>query len=219
MLYADAKAIGVIEAKPEGHTLTGVEPQSSKYTVGLPKGLPHYHLPLPFAYESTGIKTQFTNILDPDARSREVFTFHRPEELIRMATLDSQLRSNLQRMPELITDGLWKVQIEAIQNLDVSLANNRPRALIQMATGSGKTFVAVTDSYRLIKFGKAKRILFLVDRNTLGKQAENEFQQYISPYNNYKFTEEYPVQRLCRNTIDPAAKVCITTIPASLLYS
>jgi type I restriction enzyme R subunit len=192
--------------------LTGVEPQSGKYSEGLPAGLPHYHLPLPFAYESTGTETRFTNRLDPDARSREVFTFHRPEGLIRLATLDSQLRSNLRQMPELITGGLWNVQVEAIRNLEESLAANRLRAVIQMATGSGKTFTAVTSSYRLIKFGKARRILFLVDRNTLGKQAENEFQQYISPYNNYKFTEEYPVQRLQRNTIDPAAKVCITTI-------
>src|SRR6185436_15538571 len=72
LLYADGKAIGVVEAKPEGHTLTGVEIQSSKYTDGLPKGLPHYHLPLPFAYESTGTVTQFTNSLEPDARSRQV---------------------------------------------------------------------------------------------------------------------------------------------------
>ncbi|NLF09397.1 MAG: DEAD/DEAH box helicase family protein [Pirellulaceae bacterium] len=217
MLYADGKAIGVIEAKPEDHTLTGVELQSAKYTSGLPANLPHYHLPLPFAYESTGVETRFTNGLDPDARSREVFTFHRPEELIRLATLDSQLRFNLRQMPELITTGLWDVQTEAIENLEVSLADNRPRAVIQMATGSGKTFTACTESYRLIKFSKAKRILFLVDRNTLGKQALNEFQQYISPYNNYKFTEEYTVQRLQRNTIDPAAKVCITTIQR--LYS
>ena len=109
------------------------------------------------------------------------------------------------------------MQVEAIRNLEKSLAHNHPRALIQMATGSGKTFTAVTGSYRLIKFGKAKRILFLVDRNNLGKQAHNEFQQYVSPYNNYKFTEEYAVQRLRRNTIDPAAKVCITTIQR--LYS
>ena len=163
------------------------------FAAPLPKGLPHYHLPLPFAYESTGIETRFTNGLDPDARSREVFTFHRPEELIRMAMLDSQLRANLRQMPELITNGLWNVQVEAIRNLEASLADNRPRAVIQMATGSGKTFTACTESYRLIKFGKAKRILFLVDRNTLGKQALNEFQQYISPYSNYKFTEEYTV--------------------------
>ena len=142
LLYADAKALGTIEAKPKGHTLTGVETQSGKYSKGLPAGLPHFHLPLPFAYESTGSVTQFTNLLDPHARSREIFTFHRPEELIRLATLESQLRCNLQRMPELITTGLWNVQVEAIRNLELSLAANHPRAVIQMATGSGKTFTA-----------------------------------------------------------------------------
>ena len=217
MLYADGKAIGVIEAKPKGHTLTGVEIQSAKYTTSLPDGLPHYHIPLPFSYESTGVETQFTNGLDPDPRSREVFTFHRPEELIKLATKESQLRENLQSLPELNTNKLWQVQIEAINNLERSLAKNHPKALIQMATGSGKTFTACSFCYRLIKFAKAKRILFLVDRNTLGKQALNEFQQYVSPYNNYKFTEEYIAQRLTRNTIDPASKVCITTIQR--LYS
>ena len=99
MLYAGGKAIGVVEAKPVGHALTGVEVQSAKYTSGLPAGLPHYHLPLPFAYESTGAVTQFTNKLDPHPRSREVFTFHRPEELIRLATQDAQLRARLCVMP------------------------------------------------------------------------------------------------------------------------
>ncbi len=217
LLYAGGRAIGIVEAKPEGHTLTGVETQSAKYTTGLPAGLPHYHLPLPFAYEATGAASQFTNGLDPHARSREVFSFHRPEELIRLVTLDAQLRGNLRAMPELITTGLWNVQVEAIRNLEASLAAGKPRACIQMATGAGKTFTACTAAYRLIKFAKARRILFLVDRNNLGKQALNEFQQYVSPYNNYKFTEEYTVQRLLRNTIDPAAKVCITTIQR--LYS
>ena len=217
LLYADAKALGTIEAKPKGHTLTGVEPQSGKYSKGLPAGLPHYHLPLPFAYESTGSVTQFTNLLDPHARSREIFTFHRPEELIRLATLESQLRGNLCRMPELVTTGLWDVQVESLRNLERSLALSHLRSLIQMATGSGKTFTACSASYRLIKFAKVKRILFLVDRNNLGRQTLNEFQQYVSPYNNRKFTEEYAVQHLRRNTIDPAAKVCITTIQR--LYS
>ncbi len=196
MLYADAKAIGVVEAKPEGHTLTGVETQSGKYLDGLPPDLPHYRLPLPFAYESTGEVTHFTNTLEPDARSREVFTFHRPEELIRLAKLDKQVRTLLRKMPPLDTRHLWRVQIESIHNLETSLAANRPRALIQMATGSGKTFTAVNFCYRLIKFAKAKRILFLVDRNNLGKQTLNEFQQFVSPYNGYKFTEEYTVQHL-----------------------
>ena len=217
LLYADAKAIGVIEAKPEGHPLKGIETQSGKYTEGLPKNLPHYHLPLPFGYESTGAVTQFTNNLEPDARSRDAFTFHRPEELIRLAKLDDQSRTLLRKMPPLNAGHLWRVQIESIQNLEKSLADNRPRSLIQMATGSGKTFTAVNSCYRLIKFAKAKRILFLVDRNNLGRQTLNEFQQFVSPINSYKFTEEYGVQHLKRNTIDPAAKVCITTIQR--LYS
>lgn len=217
LLYADGKAIGVIEAKPEGHTLTGVETQSLKYTEGLPAGIPHYRLPLPFAYESTGLITHFTNWLDPDARSREVFTFNRAEELIRFVKLDEQLRASLRNMPPLDTTGLWSVQADTVRNLEQSLAENRPRALIQMATGSGKTYTACTICYRLIKFAKAKRILFIVDRNNLGRQTLNEFQQYKSPYTNYKFTEEFNVQHLRKNTIDKASKVVITTIQR--LYS
>src|SRR3954468_17854365 len=158
MLYADAKAIGVVEAKPKGHTLTGVETQSGKYLDGLPAGLPYHRLPLPFAYESTGEVTQFTNALEADARSRTVFTFHRPEELMRLAKLDNQVRTLLRQMPALDTGHLWRVQIESIKNLETSLAANRPRALIQMATGSGKTYTAVNFCYRLIKYADAKRI-------------------------------------------------------------
>src|SRR5579872_599173 len=117
MLYADAKAIGVVEAKPAGHTLTGVETQTGKYLDGLPPGLPNHRLPLPFAYESTGEVTQFTNTLEADARSRTVFTFHRPEELVRLAKLDKQVRTRLREMPPLDIGHLWRVQIESIQNI------------------------------------------------------------------------------------------------------
>ncbi len=217
LLYVDGKAAGVIEAKPEGHTLKGVELQASKYTLGLPDGLPAHRKPLPFAYESTGIETQFTNALEVDARSRAVFTFHRPEELLRLIGLPQQLRTALREPAPLAAEKLWRVQREAIANLDASMAQNRPRSLIQMATGSGKTFTACNFSYRLLRFAGARRILFLVDRNNLGKQALNEFQSFQSPHNSYKFHEEYPVQRLTKNTIDPAAKVVITTIQR--LYS
>lgn len=191
LLYVDRQAIGVVEAKPVGHSLTGVELQSAKYNAGLPKQLACHSRPLPFAYESTGVETRFTNGLDPDARSREVFTFHRPDELQRLAKLGKeQVRANLRAMPPLVTTGLWRVQEQAIRNLEKSLAAARPRALIQMATGSGKTFAACSFCYRLIKLAKARRILFLVDRNNLGEQTLNEFQQYASPYTSYKFTEE-----------------------------
>ena len=217
LLYAHAKAIGSVEAKPEGFGLMGVAEQSTKYSIGLPKSLPNWEVPLPFAYESTGTECRFTNRKEPDARSRLVFAFHRPEELIRLVNLDKQVRGRLQEMPELNTGNLWKVQIDSIRNLEKSLALNKPRALIQMATGSGKTFTAVNFCYRLIKYADAKRILFLVDRNNLGKQTLNEFQQFVSPVNGYKFTEEYSVQHLKKNTIAPASKVCITTIQR--LYS
>lgn len=234
LLYIDGKAVGVIEAKKEGVTLTGVETQSGKYTQGLPDGLPKWCNPLPFSYQSTGVETRFTNGLDPDPRSRPVFAFHRPETLatlleagrVKRSEPDNRIEEGklhylkqegtfldrIQHMPPLEIEGLWPAQITAIHNLEQSLKENRPRALIQMATGSGKTFTAISFIYRLIKFAGAKRILFLVDRGNLGDQTLKEFQQYASPYNNFKFTEEYIVQRLQGNTLDTTARVCICTI-------
>lgn len=181
LLYAGGKVIGVVEAKPEGHTLKGVEIQNRKYVLGLPSNLPAWRRPPPFAYESTGTVTQFTNGLEPHARSREVFTFHRPDELVRMAGLEAQVRGRLRELPALASERLWPVQRQTIENLEKSLAKGHSRALIQMATGSGKTFTAAAFCERLIRFAGAKRILFLVDRNTLGDQAFDEFQRFTSP--------------------------------------
>ena len=120
-------------------------------------------------------------------------------------------------MPPLDAERLWRVQVEAITNLERSLADNRPRALNQMATGSGKTYTAVNTAYRVVKYGGAKRVLFLVDRSNLGRQTHKEFQQFVSPASGYKFTDEFNVQLLRSNTIDPVSRVCITTIQR--LYS
>jgi type I restriction enzyme R subunit len=217
LLYADGKAIGVVEAKPEGHTLSGVEVQTDKYGKGLPTNLPAYRRPLPFIYQSTGVETRFTNLLDPEPRSREVFAFHRPETLLEWVHRDVQLRGRLHSLPPLIEGQLWRVQATAIRNLEASLAANKPRALIQMATGSGKTFTAVNSSYRLIKFANARRILFLVDRSNLGRQTVKEFQKFVTPDDGRKFTELYNVQHLTGNRIDDVSRVCITTIQR--LYS
>jgi len=217
LLYAYEQAIGVVEAKPEGFTLHGVEAQSAKYAHGLSPDVPAYRLPLPFLYESTGKVTQFTNGLEPEPRSREVFAFHRPEELLRLVGLDRQLRGALRALPPLDPAGLWPAQIIAIENLETSLRANRPRALVQMATGSGKTFTAVSAIYRLVKYAGARRVLFLVDRANLGQQTYREFQQYVSPYNGLTFTDEYNVQLLRSNTLDPVSRVCITTVQR--LYS
>jgi type I restriction enzyme, R subunit len=136
-LFVDAKALGTVEAKPAGHSLVGVEEQSTKYVTGVPAGLPAWHNPLPFCYESTGSETRFTNRLDPDPRSRNVFAFHRPETLLAWVQQEKQLSLRLSQFPPLLPAKLWPAQFEAIINLEKSFAAGRPRALIQMATGSG----------------------------------------------------------------------------------
>ena len=157
LLFVDSVAAGVVEAKKVGDTLTGVEVQTEKYSEGLPDNLKAYRRPLPFLYQSTGEETRFTNLLEPSARSRRVFSFHRPETLAEWLEHESKqpgstLRAHLRNMPELITEGLRPAQIDAILGLEQSLSNNLPRALIQMASGSGKTFTACYLSYRLLKF-------------------------------------------------------------------
>lgn len=212
LLFVDRKAVGVIEAKAEGVTLSGVAEQAGQYSIGLPPNIPHVTLPLPFLYESTGVETFFRDERDPQPRSRRVFTFHRPEALADWIQEKNTFRRRLQEYPSLNVNGLWGAQIEAIANLEASLAADKPRALIQMATGSGKTFTAVSFIYRMLKFGKARRVLFLVDRANLGRQTLKEFQAYTTPDDGRKFTELYNVQFLQGNAIDPVNRVVVTTI-------
>jgi type I restriction enzyme R subunit len=216
MLYVDRKALGAVEAKAEG-TLTGVEAQSAKYAAGLPDNLPAHCRPLPFLFEANGSVQYFTNGLDPAPRSRALFGFPRPETLADWLIQNGQLRGRLKTLQPLDESRLWKVQAQAIRNLERSFARSDSRALVQMATGSGKTFTAVNEAYRWLKFGGAKRILFLVDRDNLGKQAEDEFANFEPPDDPRKFPTLYTVQRLKTNAINPAAKVVITTIQR--LYS
>ena len=232
LLYVDRTAVGVVEAKPEGATLTGVEVQSEKYGAGLPDNLPAHRRPLPFLYESTGAETYFTNGLDPEPRSRPVFSFHTPETMTEWLGITERpgaglrrvgeaghayvvphnLRDRLKDMPPLNAAGLWPVQERAIANLEQSLAAGRPRALVQMATGSGKTFMACNQVYRLIKYAGARRVLFLVDRSNLGRQTLREFQGFTTPDEGRKFTELYNVQLLQSSRVDPVSRVCIATI-------
>lgn len=217
LLFVDRKAVGAIEAKAKGITLSGVAEQSQKYVTNLPENLPRVQEPLPFAYESTGTETFFRDLRDPEPRSRRVFAFHTPTVLQDRISKEETLRKSLGQLPPLNIEGLRTCQVDALRNLEQSFAEAHPKALIQMASGAGKTFAAVTFIYRLIKFAGARRILFLVDRNNLAKQANVEFQKYVTPDDGRKFTELYNVQHLRSNTIDPVSKVCITTIQR--LYS
>src|SRR5207237_3221978 len=160
--------------------------------------------------------------------------FHKPETLLEYlepnANLSTRL-TNLLTSDQMPTTNLWSAQIETIRNLEKSLAANKRRALIQMATGSGKTYTAVNFVYRLIKLAGARRVLFLVDRGNLGDQtlkdwsssdktlsegkarmvsacSANQFQQFVTPDDGRKFTELYNVQHLQRAQLDRDSRDC-----------
>ncbi len=213
VLFGDRRAAGVIEAKPNswGARLTTVEEQSEGYANAKLKWISNAE-PLPFLYESTGQITRFTNGRAPRPRSREVFTFHRPETLNTWMLAPRSFRSGIAALPPLNHAGLRECQSRAITDLEDSLKGDKPRALIQMATGAGKTFTAITQVYRLLKHAAARRVLFLVDTRNLGEQAEQEFMAFIPNDDNRKFTELYNVQRLTSPAIAGDTQVVISTI-------
>lgn len=225
VLFVNKKAVGVIEAKREelGHKITEVEEQTGGYAAAKLKWVNNKE-PLPFLYESTGIITRFTDGRDPKPRSREVFSFHRPETFKEWMAQGNSLRARMQDIPELNPKNLpakalrlRDCQESAITKLEESFKADRPRALIQMATGAGKTYTAITSIYRLLKHARGKRILFLVDTKNLGEQAEQEMMSYVPIDDNRKFTELYNVQRLKSSFVPKDSQVCISTIQR--LYS
>lgn len=211
-LFVDRRPCGVVEAKPEGVTLSGVAEQAEAYQHALPGHLDPWSDPLRFDYEASGSEILFGDHADAHRRSRRLFGFHRPETLHAWLKVGTSLRARLAAMPPLVTDGLRACQIEAIAGLETSLAQARPRALVQMTMGAGKTFTAATLAYRLLAHAGAARILFLVDRNNLGRQTLKEFQAYRPPGTGRLFTALYNVQRLGPAGLDGDAKVVISTI-------
>jgi len=195
----DQKAVGVIEAKPAGTTLSGVEWQSAMYAEGLPAEVRLKAVTtdgrLPFVFEASGSETHFTNGYDPNPRARRVFAFPQPATLartLRDAAAEPERptwRGKVAALPELDVRALRPAQITAIGGIEQSLAEQRfDRSLVQMATGAGKTFAAVTAAYRLLKHGGFNRVLFLVDRNNLADQTLAEFQNYRTPDDGRRFT-------------------------------
>jgi type I restriction enzyme, R subunit len=174
---------------------------------------------LPFVFEASGSETHFTNGYDPQPRARRIFAFLQPGTLartLRDAEADpgaATWRGKVRAMPELLIEGLRPAQIEAVNGIERSLTRQRfGRSLVQMATGAGKTFTAVTESYRLLKHGGFRRILFLVDRNNLGDQTLREFQNYATPDDGRRFTQLYNVDKLTSAGMVDSSDVIISTI-------
>lgn len=212
-LFVDGKPVGVVEAKKSelGENITTIEAQSARYAQSTFKWV-KVDYRIRFAYEATDKLTRFTDYDDIKYRSRTVFSFHRPETLQRLLSQPDTVRNNLKHIPAFDPTGFRKCQEIAIANLDKSFAENRPKALVQMATGAGKTFTAITSCYRLLKYGKMNRILFLVDTKSLGEQAECEFMAYRPNDDNRSFASIYGVRRLKSPYIPEDVQICISTI-------
>lgn len=196
-LFIDRVPVGVAEAKrtESGENITVVEGQSMRYARSTFKWIKEGYT-IRFAYETTDKLTRFTDYQDIKCRSRAVFSFHRPETLQDLLNAADTVRNNMKHFPPFDTTGFRDCQIRAVGKLEGSFADNRPKALVQMATGAGKTFTAITAAYRLLKFGKMNRILFLVDTRSLGEQAEREFLAYIPNDDHRPFSDIYGVHRL-----------------------
>ena len=223
LLYVDHRIVGVIEAKKAGVALAEVHAQALRYAENL---TPAQQLNairvagrLPFVYEATSTEVYFTNHFDPEPRSRRIFAIQRPE------TLDAILRDSeanpdaptwrgrVHCVPETDAYDLRPASRAAVLALEGSLqADTHSKSLVQMATGAGKTRMAVTLSYRLLKFGGFKRVLFLVDRNNLGDQTLREFRDWSTPDDGRKFTELYNVDKLNQAGLAESSKVVISTI-------
>lgn len=223
LLYVDKRIVGIIEAKPAGVTLAEVHAQAMRYAESLTAAQQLNAVlvnnRLPFVYEASSTEVYFTNHFEPDSRSRRIFNFHRPSALAAFIRDDqaspgnSTWRSKVHHMPD--TDGydLRPASRRSILAIEQSLQNNQhSRSLVQMATGAGKTRMAVTETYRLLKFGGFKRVLFLVDRNNLADQTKREFADWSTPDDGRKFTELYNVDKLKSNGLPESSKVVISTI-------
>lgn len=219
LLFIEGKACGVIEAKKEGVALSGIHAQSKHYATHFPARLKAWQDPLPFLYESNGVEILFTDLREPNSSQRRVFAFHTPQTLLDKLN-STPLRERLKHLPPLNSsekDELRDCQADAISKLEKSLASGKPRALIQMATGAGKTFTACNFVSRLFAYAQARRVLFLVDRSNLGEQTKKEFDNFRLPQDKRKFSEIYITNHLQTNHISKDSKLVITTIQR--LYS
>jgi type I restriction enzyme R subunit len=222
LLYVDRKIVGVIEAKPSGVTLTEVQWQSHKYAKGLTAEQKSIAVlqrdEIPFIYEASGTETHFTNLYEPEPRARKLFNFQKPETLARIVresenNKQATWRGRVHTIPDTEGYDLRPASRRAVIAIEESLkANQHSRSLVQMATGAGKTRMAVTESYRLLKHGGFTRVLFLVDRNNLGDQTLREFRDFTTPDDGRKFTDLYNVDKLTGSGMVGSSAVVISTI-------
>lgn len=214
ILYLDGKAIAVLEAKREENKLgLEVAEQAQNYGNILPDWVQAWKTPLPFIFLCNGDLLLFKDMREAKPSYKVIKKMFTPKEIVNLAGDDIKSQfAKLPALPPVGPKGLRECQFEAITNLEISFKQGLKKALIVLATGAGKTFTACTAAYRLLNYMGAKRVLFLVDRNNLGKQAEGEFGTYKLTETRNAFSDEYIVHRLRSVEKIGNASVVISTI-------
>ena len=209
LLFLEGKAIGVLEAKKESVSLDNVVAnQAENYTHKLLPMYQYWENPLPLIYLSNGKELLFKNAKIPGSTYQKLDAMHTPKEMVKLSGINSFFAG----LPTLDPKGLRDCQYEAITNLEASFRNSQRKALIVLATGAGKTFTACLAAYRFLAYTPARRVLFLVDRNNLGKQAEGAFGDFKLTENGEPFSTIYTTERLRSGKISDKTNLVICTI-------
>ena len=209
-LFINGMAVGILEAKRKEVDVASdiVCEQAELYARGVPDCYRAFSRPLPIIYQSNGETTYFRDFRDKDGELIELNHIHTPKEIVKLLAIQDPYAG----LPTLKRKGLRDCQYEAISELENSFRAGQNRALIVLATGAGKTYTACLAAYRLLAYTPMKRILFLVDRNNLGKQAEGEFGMFRLTENGDPFNTIYTVNRLKSAIVPSDSNVVISTI-------
>ena len=209
-LFINGKAVGVLEAKREETDAFSsiVCEQAALYAKSVPNIYQTYQKPLPFIFTSNGKELYFCDFREQDHYFKQIMTIPTPHELVKKLGINDYFAG----LPTLRKKGLRDCQYEAITELEKSFRSGQKRALMVLATGAGKTYTACLAAYRMLSYTPTRRVLFLVDRNNLGKQAEGEFGTFRLTENGEAFNTIFTVNRLRSSSIPSDSNVVISTI-------
>ena len=209
-LFINGKAVGVLEAKREEVDVSSgiVSDQVVTYAKNIPQYYQAYQRPLPLLYKSNGKIVLFKDYRDNDSDFEEINRIHTPWEIVKVLGIDDPFAG----LPTLRSKRLRDCQYEAVTELEKSFRIGQNRALMVLATGAGKTYTACLTAYRMLAYTPMRRVLFLVDRNNLGKQAETEFGTFRLTDNGEAFNMIYTVNRLKSAKVPIDSNVVISTI-------
>ncbi len=209
-LFINGKAVGVLEAKHEETDAfaSTVCEQATLYARSVPNVYQAYQKPLPFIFTSNGKEIYFCDFREPDSYFKPIMTIPTPHELVKKLGIEDTFAG----LPTLKKKGLRDCQYEAVTELEKSFRAGQNRTLMVLATGAGKTYTACLAAYRMLSYTPMRRILFLVDRNNLGKQTEGEFGTFRLTENGDAFNTIFTVNRLRSSSIPSDSNVVISTI-------